>query len=285
MPKLIASLDLSRRTVRAEAAYTLSRLQVLERLPGNPIGVAYRQLDDGAIAFMARHLPVPGFNSVVGLRAGHEHHIESLVAWYRDGGIEPRFELVPGLYDAKLGQELARLGFFQSGFHASVICEPDLPLPDASKIAIETVASPDLLEEFLDAHAAGWQIPDPRGFKANVRGWLGQPGWSLYLARVGGRPAATGILYVREGVGYCADAATDPAFRGRGLQTAMLRRRIADRLRGRCRLRVQRRPVPLHQPPQHGAGGHARAVRPGAVDEAASDPPARADPYTNRRAQ
>ena len=69
---------------------------------------------------------------------------------------------------------------------------------------------------------------DPEGFKANVRGWLGQEGWSLYLGRLGGVPAATGILYVRNKVGYCADAATIPAFRGRGLQTALLRRRIAD---------------------------------------------------------
>jgi hypothetical protein len=61
-----------------------------------------------------------------------------------------------------------------------------------------------------------------------VRGWLGEPGWSLYLARLDGLPAATGILYVRDRVGYCADAATVPAFRGRGLQGALLRRRIAD---------------------------------------------------------
>jgi hypothetical protein len=226
--KLIPSLDLIKRVVAAEAAYTLSRIQVLERLPGNPVGVAYRQPDDGVVAFMARHLPVPSFNSVVGLRAGQEHHIEPLVAWYRDNGVKPRFEMVPGLGDAKLGRELARLGYFQSGFHTSVICEPDLPLPDAGEIAIETVTTPGVLEEFLDAHAAGWSIPDLKGFKANVRGWLGQPGWSLYLARAGGRPAATGILYVQDRVGYCADAATDPAFRRRGLQPAMLRRRIAD---------------------------------------------------------
>ena len=55
--------------------------------------------------------------------------MQPLVAWYRDNGVTPRFELVPGLYDAKLGGELARLGFLQS---------------------------------------AGWQMPDPRGFKANV---------------------------------------------------------------------------------------------------------------------
>ena len=50
--------------------------------------------------------------------------------WYRDNGVKPQFALVPGLSDAKLGRELARLGYYQSGFHTAVICEPDLPLAD-----------------------------------------------------------------------------------------------------------------------------------------------------------
>jgi ribosomal protein S18 acetylase RimI-like enzyme len=77
---------------------------------------------------------------------------------------------------------------------------------------------------------AGWQIPQAqhRQFKSNVRPWREQPGWSLYLARVDGRPAASAILFVRDKAAYLADAATDPQFRGRGLQTALLRRRIAD---------------------------------------------------------
>ena len=37
---LVPSLDLIRRTVAIEAAYTLSRLQVLERWLGNPVGIA-----------------------------------------------------------------------------------------------------------------------------------------------------------------------------------------------------------------------------------------------------
>ena len=65
---LSPSPDLVRRTLEAEAAYTLSRLQVLEQLPGNPVGIAYRHIDGGVVALMARHLPVPYFNSVIGLR-------------------------------------------------------------------------------------------------------------------------------------------------------------------------------------------------------------------------
>lgn len=226
--KLPPSLELVRRTVDAESAYTLSRLQVLERLPGNPVGIAYRDVDDGVVALMARHLPVPSFNSVVGLRAGQEHYIAPLVAWYRDNGVKGRFEMVPGLYDAALGQELARLGHYQSSFHVSLICEPDAGVAAAAAITVERVADAATLEEFLDTHAAGWNIPDPACFKANVRGWLAGPGWSLYLARADGKPAATGILHVGDKAGYCADAATVPACRARGLHAALLRRRIAD---------------------------------------------------------
>jgi ribosomal protein S18 acetylase RimI-like enzyme len=86
------------------------------------------------------------------------------------------------------------------------------------------------MEDYLEAYVAGWQIPEAqhRQFKSNVRPWWEQPGWSLYLARVDGRPAASAILFVRRNAAYLADAATDPQYRGRGLQTALLRRRIAD---------------------------------------------------------
>jgi ribosomal protein S18 acetylase RimI-like enzyme len=229
MPKLIPSLRVIRRTLECEIAYTLSRMAVLERIPGNPVGIALRHLEGGAVALMARHLPVPNFNSVVGLRGGHEQHIEALVAWYRAEGVEARFETVPGYYDPALGRELARLGYYQSGFHTSLVCEPDLTVPATlTGVAVERVESPAVLEEFLDAYIAGRSITDGAGFKANVRPWLGEPGWQLYLVRCDGRPAAAAVLYLHDKVGYCADAATDPAYRGHGLQTALLHRRIAD---------------------------------------------------------
>ena len=227
--RLIPSFRVVRRTLECEIAYTVSRLRVLERLPGNPVGIDLRHLEGGAVALMARHLPVANFNSVVGLRAGHEHHLEALVAWYRSAGVKPQLETVPGYYDPALGRELVRLGFFQSGFHAALVCDPDQrPLAAAPDISVEQVTSSSVLEEFLDAYIAGRGLPDGEAFKANVRPWLHEPGWWLYLGRADGAPAAAAILYLNEKVGYCADATTNPAFRGRGLQTALLAHRIAD---------------------------------------------------------
>lgn len=223
--RLLPSADLVRRTVAVETAFTLARLQVLERIPGNPVGVAYRQLDDGVTAVLARHLPF--FNNVTGLRPGLEHHIAPLVEWYREADAETKFEVLPGLYDEGLGRELARLGYFQSEFHASLICEPKADA-DAGDTSVEQATTAQELELFLDAYIAGRQVQDGDAFKANVRPWLEQPGWRLYLARADGRPAAAGILFLHDDIGYCADAATDPDFRGRGLQAALLRRRIAD---------------------------------------------------------
>ena len=222
---LIPSIDILQRTLAADISYTVSRMRMLERIPGNPIGVAYRWFDECSVALMAR---LPAFCRVVGLRTGHTHHVEPLARWYAEHNIKPTFELVPGQYDASLGRELARLGFYHSGFHASLIGAPVACENVNCDLAIEQVVTAKALEDYLDAYVAGWGIPekDQAQFKSNVRPWLEEPGWSLYLARANGRPAGAATLYVHDRVGYLADAATDPAFRRRGIQVALLRRRM-----------------------------------------------------------
>lgn len=173
---------------------------------------------------------LPSFSRVVGLRAGHAPQIEPLVHWYREHAIKPTFEMVPGHYDVSLGRELARLGFLQSGFHVSLIGEPRRLDHASDDIAIELVVTPEAMEDYLAAYVTGWGIPDEdqAQFKANVRPWQQRPGWSLYLAHIDGKPAAAATLFLKDGVGYLADAVTAPAMRDRGLQTALLKRRVSD---------------------------------------------------------
>ncbi len=229
--RLVPSLDLVHRVVDVDTAYTVARTRILERIPGNPIGIAFQTIDN-VTALMAPHLPSPSFNRVVGLRRGQTHLIEPLLEWYRDHGLSGRFEIAAGEDDPALGKELARLGLFQSAFHAALVREPDTRIAPANDAAVEQVTTADAMEDFLAAYVAGWGIPQAahEQFKKNVRPWIDQPGWSLYLARVDGQPAAAAILFVDAdaGAGYLADCATDPAYRGRGLHAALLRRRLRD---------------------------------------------------------
>jgi Acetyltransferase (GNAT) domain len=226
---LLPSLDLIRRATKTALAYTLSRMQILERIPGNPIGISTRLFDDGA-ALMARDLPSPSFNSVVGLRAGQTHHIQPLVEWYRAYNSTARFEIAAGDYDLALGRELLRLGFLPSGFHAALIGEPNFDIPAVCEASIRRVESASDIEDFLAAYVAGWGFPAGLHdqFKNNVRPWFEQPDWLLYVARANGRPVAAAILYIHGGVGYFADCATDPIFRKRGVHAALLRQRLKD---------------------------------------------------------
>jgi len=225
MQPIVPSRELIRRTIETEVAYTLSRMGVLARLDGNPVGIAHRAVGHGW-ALMACHLPVPSFNAVIGLEAGDAGEIEALLQWYRENDVTPQVEIVPGHEDAALTRELARLGCHHSGFHASMIARSgDAAAPDPA-IHIARVTDDAALEDFLDAYIAGRELPDGAGFKRNVRPWLHEPGWSLFLGRADGRPAAAAVLYLRDGFGYLADATTDPSFRGRGLQTALLAHRL-----------------------------------------------------------
>ena len=101
----------------------------------------------------------------------------------------------------------------------------DAVAPDPA-IDVERVMDDAAFEDFLDAYIAGRELPDGAGFKRNVRPWLTEPGWSLFLGRADGAPAAAAVLYLRDGFGYLADATTDPAYRRRGLQTTLLAHRL-----------------------------------------------------------
>jgi GNAT superfamily N-acetyltransferase len=65
---------------------------------------------------------------------------------------------------------------------------------------------------------------------------VGRPNWHVYMSFEGETPAGAGALYVENGIGWLDWGATAPAFRGRGGQSALLRRRILHALDLGCHL-------------------------------------------------
>jgi ribosomal protein S18 acetylase RimI-like enzyme len=230
MEPIVPSVELSRRIRNADCAYTASRVRLLEALPGNPMGAEVRRIGK-AWAFRVAGLPMASFTRVVGLEGAQADQVQPLADWFRDNGSLGRFEIAPDEAIDQLGPALTLAGYAHFAFHATLYGPPDgeaRPLPPS--VEIEAVEGAEALEDFLDVYAAGWNVPEGArdGFKANVRGWLGLPGWTLYLAHCDGRPAGEAILFMHEGVGYLADGAVRPEFRGRGLHRAMIDRRRDD---------------------------------------------------------
>jgi hypothetical protein len=201
-------------------------MRVLERLPGNPVGIEYKLLEN-AFAFSARHLPVVSFNRVVGLSDSQVNEVPALLDWFASRKIAGRFEIVPGIPCGDVLKTLTAHRYAQTEFHTILYGAPKRGSADAPGVAVEVVTA-ETLEPFLDCYAAGWQVPNPEGLKRNVRGWLNEPGWTLYLGRFEGRPAGGAILFLDGRTAYCADSAVDPALRGHGVHQALLHRRSAD---------------------------------------------------------
>src|SRR5262245_18259932 len=218
-----ASLRLIRRILETETAYRLAQLQRLEVSDGNALGLAWQQLDAGALAQMARRRPVPAYNRERGLRADHVATLEPVLAWYRAAGVEAELETISAYCDANLAGELVRCGYFQSGFRVMLAGRPrqlaELSLP------VQKITSAAHLDEAWQAAADAAEGGAAAKLQAEWRAALGAPGSSLYVGRTPGAAGAA-VLYIQDGIGYCAPAALAPT--GLELDVAPLLRAIAD---------------------------------------------------------
>jgi GNAT superfamily N-acetyltransferase len=233
---MIASDELTRRLIASDAAFTIARLGVIANRPGNPFRVATRSEGD-VHAFACRGIPTASFNRVIGLSDLTADRVPSIAAWLDSAGSRGRVEVMAGWHGPALARALTAHGWVQMGFSAIAAAVPAEKAP-ASKLRVEMVERPAALDLFIDTHLSAWGMPQDqwRAAKENMGRWLDLDGWTMMMARVDGMPAASGVLHVSEGVGYLADAATKPQWRGRGAHTALLHERIAKAAEARCDL-------------------------------------------------
>ena len=178
-------------------------------------------------------------NRVNGLTPDDAGLLPDLLAWYAGHGVRPWFELVPSDRSEEL---LPAIGAEAIGFHA-VTYGPVPPRPLRTS-PTPTVANSEMKVEVVDpgdaetfavyartrmeAHELPAELLGQAA--ADLGGWRTAPRATLYLARADGHAAATAALTTSPDgtIAYLADGATLPAFRGRGLQSALIRRRVAD---------------------------------------------------------
>jgi len=226
MDRALVGPELVMRLRAIDIAYTASRMAVIKRQSN--IGSGIQILHHGPLAaFCAQDLPSDFFNRVVGMRADALGWLDQVHTLFRDHDGRCTIIVYPGDLDEALAAELIRRGFCHSGFQSALYAgvSGDVEVADASQgVSVQRVSDSDTLELFLTAylHGRGFPAETHAGAKANMRGWLGEDGWDLYLASVEGKAASAAVLFVHGQDAYLADAATDPGFRGHGCQQALI---------------------------------------------------------------
>lgn len=226
--------ELVGRIRRAASAFTVGWVEGMRDLPGNPNRVTVERFG-GALALACESLPDLDFvNTVHDLDPRAADRVDEVTAFYRARSLRGWTEVPPIAGVEPLLERLTEAGWAQVGFWGSFWGPAEAPsLPDGVEVV---EAGADDMADFARIHLDGHEVPaENRGpDEAAVRAWFGRPGWRLYLARVDGVPAASAALTIDAGLGYLANAATLPAMRGRGCQTALLARRIADAATAGC---------------------------------------------------
>jgi GNAT superfamily N-acetyltransferase len=219
---------------RAASAFMVAWVEGLRDVPGNPAGVEIERFG-GATALACTSLPDLDFvNSAHGLDPAQPARAGQVTAFYRGLGLRGWTEVAPEPGVEALLDRLTDDGWAQTGFWCSFHGRPEPPPAPAGVEVVEATAED--MPSFARIHLDGHGVPnDDRGpAEAAVQAWFGRLGWRLYLARVDGVAAGSAALAVTDGLGYLANAATLPAMRGRGCQTALLARRIADAAAAGC---------------------------------------------------
>ena len=99
------------------------------------------------------------------------------------------------------------------------------PLPAETSLELAEIG-PERGDEFGRLVCGAFGLPE--GLVPICAALPGQPDWHCWLALGDDdEPAAAAALYVAEGAGYIGLAGTDPEYRGRGAQSALLAARIA----------------------------------------------------------
>ncbi len=232
--------QLAQRIEQNDIDYSLSRLEGMQQAPGNPLQIEIKRYGN-VNAFLIKNWPNFWYgNKVLGLEPSSEIYLDEIIDLFARQNLNFRFEIIPGNLNSSLAARLHKLRFCQMGFNTAVYGQPSLvvrTLPD-EQIKVREVQSNEI-DLFLNLYQDGFGLPrlNPKEREA-VLSWLSGAKSSLYLclAEIDDTPAAVGTLYIENGVGLLADAATLPDFRGKGCHSAMIQHRIAQAEKQNCDL-------------------------------------------------
>jgi GNAT superfamily N-acetyltransferase len=175
--------------------------------------------------------------------------LDMIEAFYSNRELRPRIRVCP-FADPSLLRLLGERGYIIQDYMNVYARQAD-PLagksPSASGLSIQ-IATPDESRLWFEHEGSGgdWTEPDGLAFMT-IRCTL-KPDTQLFLAWLNGQPVGGGALETHDGVAALMAAGTLPAYRNRGIHTALVHARLAAAAEAGCDLAmVHTRPGAVSQ--------------------------------------
>lgn len=186
----------------------------------------------GATCLVAPGAPFALLNRAIGLGAdapANESDVDEIVATFREAGAR-RFwiHLSPAAGPAALEGWLGKRGLLPDAAHpawAKVLRGPGAVPEARGSLRVASVGK-ERASELGQVLAAAHGMPPP--FASWFAALASRPRWHAYAALDGDRIVAGGVLYVSGRAAWLGAGGTLASHRGRGAQSAILARRIAD---------------------------------------------------------
>ena len=160
----------------------------------------------------------------------HTAELQQVERFYCRRGAPPRIDLCP-LADPSLQQWVNLRPYRLEQFFSVLFCHlPDdvVPQPWPTEVRV-TRADPEQAELWIRTTAQGYgeeDVPTQETLDILAPNFHSQNAVP-FLAWIDGEPAGGGALFIHEGVAEFGGDSTRPAFRQRGVQTALLQARLA----------------------------------------------------------
>ncbi len=246
---MFTNASLARRIERAEMGLVLEGAAAASRrVPADQLIV--EEFNGGASVFVEQGAP---FNKAVALGfdgVPEPETLDRLEQLFAARQAPLQFEIAT-LADPGVARALTKRGYELVGFEnvLGLSLTPSSRFEPVPGVDV-TRAEADEAAAWLDAVAVGFMHPDtfdgpssqpqlPRDVLDRVFGdTIAAPGFERYLARRGGEVSGGASFRMQDGVAQLSGAATLPAHRRQGVQSALLRHRLAEAVRRGCDIAV-----------------------------------------------
>lgn len=192
-----------------------------------------------AVASIAGRADVLTYNRVVGLGMDEpldDGTIEAIIAAFADSGAKRFFvHLSPAAVDRGLASRLTARGFRHHNNWMKLHRNVQPPPPGRTDLRLKRIGA-DQADAFANVFVSSFDWPQT--LVSLVAAPVGRKGWHHYIGYDGERAMATAAMFVWGKTAWLDFAATLPEARGRGAQSALIRRRIEDCLKLGCDMMV-----------------------------------------------